>query len=103
MTQPSQDIALYNNDLYTVNGDFAIMESDEQHVSDTLAAFPSWWKENPADGVGMLQYINSSGQEQTLARSAKIQLQSDGYKISNPKILVDATGLLTVEPNAQKQ
>lgn len=99
----SQDIALQGNDLYTELGDFAIMQSDEQHVSDTLASFPSWWKENPADGVGMLQYINSSGQEQVLGRSVKIQLQSDGYKVSNPSIVVDSSGLLNVNPNAQRQ
>ena len=70
----SQDIALFKNDLYCLDGDFAISESDEQHVSDTISAFPGWWKQNPADGVGILQYINSTGQEQTLSRSMKMLL-----------------------------
>lgn len=99
----SQDIALLNNDLYIVDGDFAITESDVQHVSDTIAAFPGWWKQFPPDGVGILQYINSSGQEQVIARSAKIQLKSDGYTVSNPQISIDSSGLLTINPNAVKQ
>lgn len=98
----SQDIAIYNNDLYIVGGDFAIAESDQQHVSDTLAAFPGWWKQYPPDGVGMLQYLGSTGQEQTIERSIKIQLTSDGYKTTDAGITIDRNGQLTVNPNAEK-
>ena len=52
----NQDFALSANDLYISNGDFAISESDNQHIADTLNAFPGWWKENPADGIGVFAY-----------------------------------------------
>lgn len=96
------DIALFQNDLQIRDGDFIIAESDEQHVADTINAFPGWWKEFPADGVGIFAYLNSSGQEQALARSIKINLTSDGYIVNNPSILTDEAGLLTVNPNATR-
>jgi hypothetical protein len=101
MANKSQDIAIFKNDIYFIDGDFGISESDEQHVSDTISAFPGWWKQNPADGVGILQYLNSSGQEQTLSRSMKIQLSSDGYSVGNTGISI-VNGHLTVNPDATK-
>lgn len=101
MASNSRDIALVDNDLYIFNGDMFVADSDVQHVSDTLAAFPGWWKENPSDGVGMLAYMNSSGKEQEIERNIRIQLSSDGYK-SSPSVDVDASGKLIVNPNAIK-
>jgi hypothetical protein len=96
------DIALFNNDLYFENGDFAITESDVQHVSDTIAAFPGWWKEHPTDGVGLFQYLHSAGKEQQLERSLKINLLSDGYRADAVSINIDPAGNLTINPNAEK-
>ena len=96
----NQDFALQGNDILILNGDFAIAESDNQHIADTLNAFPGWWKENPADGVGIFAYTNSAGQEQALKRAIQIQLTSDGYKVTNPQVEVDTAGRMTVNPNA---
>lgn len=98
----SRDIALSGNDLYIADGDFVIADSDEQHVSDTIAAFPGWWKENPADGVGILQFASSTGKEQELERRMKIQLESDGYRVANPRVYFDEGGNLNVNPDATK-
>jgi hypothetical protein len=96
------DIALLNNDLLIQDGDFVITQSDEQHIVDTINAFPGWWKENASDGVGLLQYVKSSGKQQEIARSVKIQLQSDGYQVSNPTVTIDPDGLMILNPNAKK-
>lgn len=98
----NQDFALYGNDLLIENGDFAIGESDAQHIADNMNAFPGWWKEYPADGVGVFQYFNSAGQEQALQRNLRIQLMADGYNVSNPEVNVDADGNMTINPNASK-
>lgn len=98
----SLDIGLYKNDLYFKDGDFAIVESDEQHVSDTIAAFPGWWKENPTDGVGLFAYLHSGGQDQRLKRSIKINLISDGYRSDAVSVEIDSAGNLTIIPNAEK-
>ena len=96
----NQDIGLQNNDLYIVAGDLAIVESDVQHVADTLNAFPGWWKENPADGVGVFQYQNSAGEVEALKRSIRINLQGDGYTVNNPEVKFNASGMLEINPNA---
>lgn len=96
----NQDFALQNNDIIVQNGDFAIAESDSQHIADTLNAFPGWWKQYPQDGVGVFSFFNSAGQEQKLKRSIQIQLTSDGYKVNNAEVNVDASGNLSINPNA---
>jgi len=48
------DFALTNNDLtITPAGDFAIGESDNQHLYDIINSFPGWWKQFPQVGVGI--------------------------------------------------
>lgn len=98
MAATNTDIALSGNDLLTLNGDFAIQDSDAQHIADTLNAFPGWWKENPPDGVGVFQYLNSGGQEQSLRRSIQINLKADAYR-SNPIVKTNSAGLLSIDPN----
>jgi hypothetical protein len=95
----NQDFAIKDNDLLCLNGDIAIGESDVQHIEDTINAFPGWWKNNPQDGVGIFQYMNSAGQEQTIKRSLMLNLQSDGYSVSNPDVSV-SNGTITIQPNA---
>ena len=96
----NQDFALQGNDLFIKDGDFAIAESDTQHIADTMNAFAGWWKEFPADGVGVFSYLGSSGQEQTLKRAIQIELKKDGYNVSNPEVNVSAAGQLSINPNA---
>jgi hypothetical protein len=95
------DIALMQNDLQIRDGDFLIAESDEQHIMDTVNAFPGWWKENPPDGVGVFGYLNSAGQQQQLQRAIKLNLTSDGYTVTNPTVVVSSDGLV-INPNATK-
>jgi hypothetical protein len=96
----NNDIALLNNDLLIANGDLTIGASDVQHIQDTINAFPGWWKNYPADGVGIFQYVNSIGQDQTIKRSIAINLQSDGYLVSNPQVITNADGTMIIKPNA---
>lgn len=93
----NQDIMLSGNDLLITGGDFGIGISDPQHIADTMNAFPGWWKENPADGVGVFQYLNSSGQEQQLKRSVIIQMQADGYTAS-PDVTINSAGQIIINP-----
>jgi len=95
------DLLLVGNDLYidVSAGDFDIAVADVQHVQDTIAAFPGWWKQNPADGVGIFAYGNSAGQNQVLARNIIQQLQADNYQCNNPIITQSADGTLIINPN----
>jgi len=96
-----QDIQLDDTgDLLFVNGDFAIGESDQQHVIDTINAYPGWWKEFPNDGVGIGDYSKSAGGAAKLARKIKVELQKDGYTVNNPVIEFGTDGKLNIYPNA---
>lgn len=96
-----QDIGLSNNNLIIDNGDFVIMESDMQHIVDTINAFPGWWKENPLDGAGLMGFTKSNTDPQELNRKIKIELQSDGYKATAPVVNLTSDGKLTINPNAE--
>jgi hypothetical protein len=97
----NQDFALSGNDLVIIDGDFAIGESDVQHVADMLNAFPGWWKEFPQYGVGLMQYFNGDADPQTIKKNAKIMLSADGYNVDNMTVTI-VDGLLTINPNATR-
>lgn len=88
-----------DGDLIISNDDFKYGESDAQHIQDTIRAHVGWWKESFTDGVGISDYLNSSGNQQELTRKIKIQLQSDGYTVNNPKVLIQGSNV-TIDPNA---
>ena len=92
------DIKLYENDLVIVNDDLQLVESDEQHIADTINAAPGWWKENPTDGVGIMSYVKGKNIQQELARSIQLNLKSDGYN-ANPDISFDTNGNLIINTN----
>lgn len=94
------DIQYDDNGLIVKDNDLVWGASDTQHVQDTLNAAPGWWIENFTDGVNIRSFLNSSGQEQVLARLMKIQLESDLYTVTNPKVYFTVDGKMNVEPNA---
>ena len=98
----NKDIGLFKNEPFFKDGDFAVTFSDEQHVMDTIAAFPGWWKENPTEGVGLFSYLHSAGKQNTLKRSIKINLLADGYGSDAVSVVNDAAGNVKIVPNAEK-
>lgn len=93
----------YNTgDLVISNGDFKIGESDKQHIQDTITAYAGWWKQYPADGVGLTSYLNGGANLQRLARNIKAQLELDGYTVSPLPSVKFVNGNLAINPNAYK-
>lgn len=96
-----KDISFVENDLvFSGNGDLMHVESDEQHIEDTINADVSWWKENPIDGVGILKWIGAPALRQKLQKKLRIELESDGYRVANPIVKFEPNGDLTINPNA---
>jgi len=94
------DISLINNDCNLQNGDFLIAASDEQHIIDTINAFPGWWKQNPADGIGIGAWQKGAAQIQELTKKLRLQLVSDGYTVTNPTVTLSPDGKFIITPNA---
>lgn len=79
-----KDITIDNDfDLIIENGDFKVSESDMQHIQLICITGLGHWKQYPLQGVGIEQYIASSGQTEALKRAINIQLAADGYKVSD--------------------
>jgi len=93
-----QDISLINNDVYIYNNDLVWVDSDEQHIADTINACAGWWKESFTEGVGILTYLKGRNVVPQLTRSMKINLKADQYD-AKPIIGYDSTGTLTVDAN----
>jgi hypothetical protein len=66
-----------NNDLLISNGDWAIGDSDMQHVQDLLLSFPGHYKNSPLSGVGLPAYQNGI-MDRTIERTIKVALEADG-------------------------
>lgn len=93
-----------DGDLY-INpntGDFEIASSDAQHIKDIINANIGWYKQFPLVGVGIINYVKSSGQEQKLEKEIKLQLTADGYSANKPKITSNPNGSMIIEPNAER-
>lgn len=97
---PRIDLELENNAIVIQDSDVLISESDEQHIQDTISAFPGWWKENPADGVGVISFLKSRGIERILSKKINLHLSSDLYFVNNPEISFSSNGTLNIKPNA---
>lgn len=89
------------SDYINANNDLEWYASDKQHIEDTINAAPGQWKEHPADGVAIGNYLNSSGQEAAIARKIIIQLSSDLYDCRKPDVSYAPDGTVTVYANAQ--
>jgi len=100
MADLRQDLKQIDNDIVFENNDLAIDYSDNQHIQDTINAFQGWWKEYPADGVGIQAYLNAPLTELLLKQNIRSQLESDGYK-ANPIIYQDYKGTTNIDPQAE--
>lgn len=91
-----------DGDLDISNNDFTYVLSDQQHVEDTIKAAPLWWKQYPADGVGIDFYRKGSGKVQQVMGVIKKQLQQDGYNCNNPVVILYPSGVFDITPNAKR-
>ena len=73
---------LFNDDLEFKNGDFAIGESDNQHVQHILLCSKGEYKERPELGVGLERMLNTEDPMEFLIE-AKKNLEYDGLKVNN--------------------
>ena len=82
-------------DLSIVNGDISVLESDSQHIDHIITADKGHFRQFPLVGVGIVNFLNSSTEEQEIRQVIKLQLEADGFavrqiKISGSNIEIDA-------------
>lgn len=72
-------IDFITQDLKFSNGDFAIGDSNEQHVVLIVNTNLGSWKQFPLCGVGVHNYLGSSNKVLSLKRLINLQLSQDGF------------------------
>jgi hypothetical protein len=92
-----KDIILDDDNDIIINslGDFDVKDSDQQHVVLLINTYLGQWKQFPYCGVGIIRYLNSSGQQQTLRRNITVQMVADGYKVNN--ITLNGTEIYNID------
>lgn len=93
----AKDIQLSSNDLLFQNGDFVIANSDPQHIEDLVFENVGAYKQFPLVGVGIINYLNSSGAQLILKRNIKTQLETDGYRVDSVKFSSDDISDFTID------
>lgn len=83
-----------NNDLKIQNGDFVVGFSDFDHIIDIIDFNQGDLVEYPQIGVGIINYLNSSGKQQELNRRVRLMMEADKW---SPKTIeqVLTKGVLT--------
>jgi hypothetical protein len=66
-------------DLIFTNGDLTVKNSDEQHAILVVNTMAGAWKQYPVCGVGIAQYLGSTGKALELKRNMSVQLIADGF------------------------
>ena len=82
------------NDIIIRNGMMATGTTDEQNAQLIVLAEKGEFKEYPQLGVGISQFLKSTGREKELLRAIRIQLALDGIR---PKQLTYQNGKLNIE------
>lgn len=77
-----------DGDIDITSGDILYSESTSQHQKDILLADKGHYKESPETGVGAVNYINDTDQE-NFYRAVRKELTRDGMKVT--KVSMDNT------------
>lgn len=89
-------------DLLFANGDFKISESDQQDVVLIINTHVGHWKGSPTIGVGIKQYLASSGKGAELKRSIAVQLAADNFKVNSVNLTEGADGFFEYDIDAER-
>ena len=60
-----------------------VAQSDKQNVDFIVSMAKGELKERPAVGVGIINFLKSTGNEREMIRSIKVQIEMDGYNSNN--------------------
>lgn len=84
-----KDLKTLQNDIFinTNTGDFEVFNSDRQHQVDVILAAKGEFKEFPFIGAEAKKQLNAGIEFQALLRRVQVQLESDGYRLEEFKVV----------------
>ncbi|MBR5028600.1 MAG: hypothetical protein IKX51_05200 [Bacteroidales bacterium] len=83
-----------NCELAVRDGLLALGNTAEQNAALILTTGKGDWKENPALGASIIQYLHSQASDITIERQIRLQLKLDNI---SPKTLKVEDGAITLE------
>ena len=83
-----------DNEPVIKDGTLAIGETREQNAQLIILAEKGEFKEHPQLGVGISQFLKSTGREKELLRAIRVQLALDGIR---PRTIDYNNGKLNIE------
>lgn len=83
-----------NCELATRGGFLALGNTAEQNAALILTTGKGDWKENPALGASIIQYLHSQASDITIERQIRLQLKLDNI---SPNTLKVEDGAITLE------
>jgi len=89
--------SITTGDLEWANGDFKNGFSDNQHQVDIIQSTQGSWKQYPLCGVGISNFLSSSGSMLELKKEIDTQLTIDGYLVNEIVFTSDSAEEFTVD------
>lgn len=106
MVAPQDYMLDENNDMYIVDGDWAIGDSNEIDIELILATNKGSWKESPTVGVGMPLYEGAdidAVDVDEIESSIKLQLQANGFSVNAVSLGVVNQQIVNINIDADRQ
>lgn len=75
------------NGLLIEGGDFAVVESEQDHIREIIISNKGEWKRHPLVGVGSLDFLNSPGNIDEIKKRIKLQLEFDNFIVEDIVLL----------------
>ena len=72
-----------NSGLLIENGDFALVESEQDHIKDIVLDNKGEWKQFPLVGVGALQFLNATRNLDDVRKKIQVQLEYDDFRVDS--------------------
>lgn len=86
---------LINQKVSAKDGDIIVGESDAQHIEHILIANTGQFYQFPTLGVGVIDNIKGTINQQSFKQRIKRNLESDNYRVKDLKITKELEELIT--------
>jgi hypothetical protein len=97
----SKDLFLdSNNDLTIQNGDWAILQSDDQNIQAIIQASKGQFYQYPLLGYGITARLNSPVQKAKEKRDIRQEMNRDNYNVFT--LIIENDFTITIDANKTK-
>lgn len=97
------DLVLNSDSSFkTKSNDLVVGNCDGQNINDILNANKGDYKMNPQVGVNAISFSNGSTSPVNVKAQVKLQLQLDGFNVSDVMVKTEANGTINIIPYATR-